>query len=105
MNWRIANRGEFMVDKKSVERVVELARIKVTEEEKSSLSSQLSKIIDYIDKLKEVDVADTESMKDSHVERNIFREDKVNPFSLREEILNNSSSRQGDYFKVPKVIG
>jgi len=94
-----------MVDKKSVERVIELARIKVTEEEKNSLSSQLSKIIDYIDKLKEVDVAGVEPMKGPHVERNIFRKDKANPFSLREEILKNSSSRQGDYFKVPKVIG
>ena len=94
-----------MADKKSVEYVANLARIRITSEEKDSLEEQLSKIIGYIDKLKELDVEGVEPLRGASISRDVFREDKVIPSNCREDILKNSPSREGDYFKIPKVIG
>lgn len=93
-----------MTDKESVEYVADLARIEITEEEKSFLNSQLFKIIDYIDKLREVDTDGVELMRGLHIQRNVFREDKVKPSSSKTNILKNSPLREGDYFKIPRVI-
>ncbi len=93
-----------MVDKKTVEYVANLARIKITEEEKNYLATQLSKIIEYIDKLKNLKVEGIEPMRGTHIHRNILREDKVSPSIFKEDILNNSPQREKNYFKVPKVI-
>ena len=93
-----------MADKKKVEYLANLARIAITENQKSFLGSQLSKIIEYIDKLKELNVEGVEPMRGLHIPKNVFREDKVNPYSGKENILKNSPLREGDYFKVPKVI-
>lgn len=93
-----------MVDKKTVEYVAKLAKIKVTEEEKEFLREQLSKIIDYIDKLKELDVEGVEPMRMLHTPKNIFRDDKVKSSPSGENILKNSPRRQDRYFKIPKVI-
>jgi len=91
-------------DKKDVEYVANLARINITSQQESSLEEQLSKIIGYIDKLKELDVTGVQPSKGARIIRNVFREDKVISSDCHEEILKNSPSREGDYFKIPKVI-
>lgn len=93
-----------MVDKKIVEYVAHLARIKVTEEEKEFLGHQLSKILEHIDTLKEVNVENVMPLRSPHLERNVLRKDEVKPSGAREEILKNAPSREGDYFKIPKVL-
>jgi len=93
-----------MVDKKNVEHVANLARIEISEEEKASLGGQLSKIIGYIDKLKELNTDNVEPMRGLHTERNVTREDKAKDSGAKEDILSSSPLREGDYFKIPKVI-
>lgn len=93
-----------MVDKKIVEYVANLARIEIEEAQKEYLAGQLSKIFGYIDKLKEVNVDNIQPMRGLHLENNILRSDEINPSNLKEDILKNSPSREGDYFKVPPVI-
>lgn len=93
-----------MVDKKIVEHVAHLARIDISEEEKEFLVPQLSKILDYIDKLKECKVEAVEPMRGLHLENNILRSDEVRPSSTHNEILKNAPGREGNYFKIPKVI-
>ena len=93
-----------MVDKKIVEYVANLARIKVSEEEKEFLSDQLSKILSYVDKLKELNVEKAEPLRGLHLENNIFRPDEVKASNLTDEILKNAPQKEGNYFKIPKVI-
>lgn len=94
-----------MADERNVEYIANLARIRIASEEKNSLEEQMSKIIGYIDKLKELDVEGVEPLRGVSSLRDVFREDKVIPSNCREDILKNSPSREGDYFKIPKVIG
>ena len=93
-----------MVDKKTVEYVANLARIDVSEEEKQALAPQLSKILDYIDKLKELNVDRVEPTRGAFTEDNILRQDTVEKKSLFADILANSPSQEDNHFKIPKVI-
>lgn len=93
-----------MADKRSVEYVANLARITITEAQNDYLGEQLSKIIDYIDKLKEVDIEKVEPMRGLHTKRNVFREDKALESYSKHDILKNSPLTEGNYFKIPKVM-
>ncbi|MGB9772967.1 MAG: Asp-tRNA(Asn)/Glu-tRNA(Gln) amidotransferase subunit GatC [Bacteroidota bacterium] len=87
-----------------VEHVAALARLEFTEQEKEKLVHQLNRILEYIDKLNELDTSDVEPL--SHVIElsNVFREDVVEPSYPVEEILKNAPERTEKFFKVPKVI-
>jgi aspartyl-tRNA(Asn)/glutamyl-tRNA(Gln) amidotransferase subunit C len=93
-----------MVDKKIVEYVARLARIKISEEEKEFLSGQLSKILTYIDKLKQLNLDNVEPMRTPHPEQNVLRQDEAKISALAGDILENAPGRQDNYFKIPKVI-
>ncbi|MDD4955799.1 MAG: Asp-tRNA(Asn)/Glu-tRNA(Gln) amidotransferase subunit GatC [Candidatus Omnitrophica bacterium] len=93
-----------MPDRKIVEYVASLARIGISSEETEHLSGQLSKILGHIDKLKELNVDNVEPMRGPHLENNIFRKDEVVSSGVQEDILKNAPLREGNYFKIPKVI-
>ncbi|MFH1876586.1 MAG: Asp-tRNA(Asn)/Glu-tRNA(Gln) amidotransferase subunit GatC [Candidatus Omnitrophota bacterium] len=93
-----------MVDIKTVEYVAQLARIAVTDREKEYLAGQLSAILDYIDQLKSVNVEGVEPLRGLNLEQNILRPDEVISSTTRKAILANAPGREGDYFKVPKII-
>lgn len=93
-----------MINKKDVEHVAALARIEINGKEKEALGEQLSKILDYIDKLKELDTEGVEPMRGLHPDNNVFRDDQAKDSGLAEDILNNAPLREGDQIKIPKVI-
>jgi len=93
-----------MISKKEVEYVAKLAKIEISEKEKESLGEQLSKILDYIDKLKELNVEGIEPMREVGESKDVLREDQARVSGAKEDILNNAPLREGDYFKIPKVI-
>lgn len=87
-----------------VEHVAALARLSFTPDEKERLVRQLNRILDFMEKLKELDTTKVEPL--SHVIElsNVFREDTVEPSYPPEEILKNAPDRTEKFFKVPKVI-
>lgn len=95
-----------MIDKKIVEYVASLARVDISEEEKEFFLPQFSKILEYIDQLKKVDVQRVAPMRGALRQENVLREDEIieSPKEIRENILANAPLREGEYFKVPKVI-
>mgnify|MGYP000088289105 CR=1 FL=1 len=93
-----------MVDKRTVEYVAHLARISIDEKEKEQLTYELSRIIDYIDKLKELNVDGISPTRGGFSEVNIFRQDKAEKKSYFNDILKNAPSQENNHFKIPKVI-
>lgn len=101
-----------MLDKNTVEHIAELARIEITEEEKEFLGQQLSKIIDYIDKLsgklqslgKELDTSKVEPLRGCYSQINILREDKPQKFDNIEKIIENFPSQENNFCKILQVI-
>lgn len=90
--------------KTNVERIAQLARLSLSEEEKEKFSLQLDSIFAYVGKLNELDTSGIEPT--SHVLKliNVMREDKQKPSLSREDALRNSSENTGEFFKVPKII-
>jgi aspartyl-tRNA(Asn)/glutamyl-tRNA(Gln) amidotransferase subunit C len=87
-----------------VEHAAKLARLVITEEEKERYSRQLSNILTYIEKLKELDTSKVEPTSHVLPMKNIFREDEVRPCLPREEVLKNAPDRTEEFFRVPKII-
>lgn len=87
-----------------IEQIAELARLSLQSEEKAKLKKDLESILSYVDELKAVPTDHVEPT--SHVLNleNVFREDKAHPCDIREDILKHAPHREGNFFKVPKVI-
>ncbi|MFQ5798720.1 MAG: Asp-tRNA(Asn)/Glu-tRNA(Gln) amidotransferase subunit GatC [Bacteroidota bacterium] len=89
---------------KDVEYVAALARLQFSEQEKQKLTRQLNRILEYMEKLNELDTSNVEPLSHVVKQTNVFREDAVKPSAPVEEILKNAPSRTEKFFKVPKVI-
>jgi len=89
---------------KDVEYVAALARLQFSEQERQKLTRQLNRILEYMEKLNELDTSNVEPLSHVVEQTNVFREDAVKPSAPVEEILKNAPSRTEKFFKVPKVI-
>lgn len=92
------------VDKKQVEYVAMLARIELSEKEKELYSEQLSTILEFFDRLKEVDTGQVPPT--SHVIDlvNAYRSDEARPGPGVEAVLENAPERADRFFRVPKIL-
>ncbi len=87
-----------------VRHVAELSRLSFSEEELERFTDQLGAIIEYVQKLGELETAD---VPPSHHVLDLatpLREDVVKPVLGQEEALSNAPSREADFFAVPKFI-
>lgn len=87
-----------------VEHVARLARLELTPEEKERMRAQLDSILSYIDKLNELDTSAVEPTSHVIPMVNVMREDEVRPSLPQEEALANAPDREGEFFKVPRII-
>jgi len=88
----------------NIDQVAKLARIRLKPEEKERLSKDLESILKYVEQLKQVDtrnVAETSHVLDL---TNVFRKDEAKPSQVRDEVLKHAPEREGNFFKVPKVV-
>lgn len=97
--------GNAKISKEDVRYVARLARLNVSEEETETFTLQLNSILSYMDKLNELDTSHVEPT--SHVIDvcNAFREDTVQESLPQEVALENAPEREGEFFKVPRIIG
>jgi aspartyl-tRNA(Asn)/glutamyl-tRNA(Gln) amidotransferase subunit C len=92
------------ITKKTLHQVAHLARLHIKEEEEDKLLEDMSKILDWVDQLQEVDTTGVQALTHMTEERSVLREDIVDQPMSREESLKNAPSTDGQYFKVPKVL-
>ena len=87
-----------------IEKIAELARLSLKPEEKAKLQKDLESILAYVEQLKSVPTDAVEPT--SHVLNleNVYRADEVRPCDVREDLLRHAPHREGNFFKVPKVI-
>lgn len=92
-----------MISKKDIEHVGWLARIELGEEDKEKYAPVLNSILDYFEKLDEIDT-DAEPMYHVLPLHNIFREDTPERCLSQEDALSNSPKKQDGYFRVPRMM-
>ncbi|WP_309492091.1 Asp-tRNA(Asn)/Glu-tRNA(Gln) amidotransferase subunit GatC [Candidatus Hecatella orcuttiae] len=92
------------ISKEEVEHVAWLARLELSEEEKELYTQQFNDILDYFQKLNELD---TEGVPPTlHVLElvNVFRKDEVKPSLPPEEALANAPRKRGRFFEAPRIL-
>lgn len=93
------------VTRQDVEHVAALARLRFSDEEKTTLTAQLNSLLEYMEQLNRLDTRTVEPLSQVVALRNVFREDRPAPGLSREEALREAPAATGEFFRVPKVIG
>jgi aspartyl-tRNA(Asn)/glutamyl-tRNA(Gln) amidotransferase subunit C len=86
-----------------VEHVARLARLGITPEEVTRYRDQLRKILDHIDALSRADTSTVPATAHPLEERNVMRDDRLEPCLPVEDALRNAPSREGAYFRVKAI--
>ena len=94
-----------VIDEKLVRHVSKLSRIALTDGQVGVFGSQLASVIRYFDKLSELDTEGVEPMAHPLDLHNVLADDTLADGLTPSEALANAPERDGDFFKVPKVIG
>lgn len=92
------------INRETIEYVSILAKLELSEEEKETAGQDMSRMLDYIDKLNELDTDGTEPMSHIFPITNVFREDVVSNGDDREAMLVNAPECKDSAFKVPKTV-
>lgn len=93
-----------IVDEATIEYVGILAKLELSPEEREAAGRDMGRMLEYIDKLNELDTEGVEPMSHVFPVYNVFREDVVANGDSREEILANAPERKDGAFKVPRTI-
>ncbi len=87
-----------------VRHIANLARLKLTDQEEIKMSKQLGSILEYVEKLNELDTSNVEPMHHAVERANVFREDTPLESLNRKDALSNAPENDGVFFIVPRVI-
>ncbi|MEK4512712.1 Asp-tRNA(Asn)/Glu-tRNA(Gln) amidotransferase subunit GatC [Paenibacillus anaericanus] len=92
------------IQSKDVEYVAKLARLNLTDQEREKFTEQLNAILQYAEKLNELDTDGVEPT--THVLRlsNVMREDVVQESLSKEKVFRNAPEEEDGQFKVPAVL-
>ncbi len=93
-----------IIDDATIEYVGILAKLELTDEEKEQAKKDMGSMLDYIDKLGELDTTGVEPMSHVFPVQNVFREDVVTNGDAREQILANAPEEKDGMFVVPQTF-
>ena len=93
-----------VISDETIEYVGILAKLELSDEEKEKAKEDMGKMLDYIDKLNELDTSNVEHMTHVFTLNNVFREDVVTNGDDRENILKNAPEEKDGAFVVPKTF-
>lgn len=87
-----------------VRKVAKLARLNLPDDKIATYTGQLESILGYVSQLEQVDTTGVPETTRAVEVTNVTRQDGVDPTPVREEILNQAPQREGDFFRVPKIL-
>lgn len=89
-----------------IKHIARLARLHITDEEAKTYESQIGSILEYVDKLQELNTDDVPELQHAIDVTNVFREDVAHgcEVDVRERALENFSNRKEDLLQVPGVF-
>ena len=96
-----------MINKEDVKHIAKLARLELTQKEIGKFQKDLSSILDYIEKLKEVDVSTTEITSHPFESKNITREDELKiqkSKTKNQKLVEMAPELKNGYLKVKPIL-
>jgi aspartyl-tRNA(Asn)/glutamyl-tRNA(Gln) amidotransferase subunit C len=88
---------------KDIENLANLSRIKLTDEEKEKMTSEIESILAYVGQVQNLKAEDIEK---NYILENVMRDDVTlnKPGEFTEKLLSLAPQREGNYFKVKKIL-
>lgn len=96
-----------MIDRPQIQHIARLSRLELSEAEEIAFTSQLGDILSYFEQLNELDglLVNVEPTTRAIASVNITRLDSALPYPDKEALLNCAPDREGEFFKVPQIMG
>ena len=94
-----------IIDDETIENVCILAKLSLGEEAKANAKQDMQKLLDYVDKLDELDTDGVEPLSHIFGDENVFRDDVVTNGDNKEAMLANAPKEKEGQYQVPKTIG
>jgi aspartyl-tRNA(Asn)/glutamyl-tRNA(Gln) amidotransferase subunit C len=92
------------IDRDAVDHVARLARLDLSEDERSRMQEELAQILAHAEKIQSLDLEDVPPTSHSVPLRNVMRADEVAPSLPKEDALANAPAAEDGRFKVPRII-
>ena len=93
------------LSREQVQHIARLARVGLSDDDIASFSEQLSEILDYFERLRQIDTEDVPPTAHTLPLQNVWREsDEPEPPLDKEDVLANAPVRGGDYFRVKVIL-
>ena len=93
-----------IISDETIDYVAILAKLELSEEEKQQAKEDMGKMLDYIDKLNQLDTTNVEPMSHVFPAENVFREDVVTNGDMREEMLSGAPGEKDGMFMAPRTF-
>lgn len=93
-----------IISDETIEYVGILAKLSLNDEEKEAAKKDMGAMLDYIDRLSELDTEGIEPMSHVFDVSNVFREDEITNEDEHEDMLANAPEMKDDMYKVPKTF-
>ena len=94
-----------IIDDETIENVCILAKLSLGEEAKAKAKQDMQKMLDYVEKLDELDTDGVEPLSHIFGDENVFRGDVVTNGDNKEAMLANAPKEKEGQYQVPKTIG
>ena len=92
------------IDDKTVDNIAFLARLEFEKESKAEMINDMTRMLEFVNKLNELDTEGVEPLIYMVEETNMLRDDLSEQSITQKEALMNAPKKDSDYFKVPKVV-
>ncbi len=92
------------IDLNTVDKIAALAKLEFNGAEKEEIAQDMNKMLDFVDKLQEVDTENVKPLIHITDEINVLRADVAKIEITQKEALKNAPKKDSTYFKIPKVI-
>ncbi|MBL7859331.1 MAG: Asp-tRNA(Asn)/Glu-tRNA(Gln) amidotransferase subunit GatC [Cyclobacteriaceae bacterium] len=92
------------INREVLDKIAHLSRLEFDEKDAEKMMQDMTAIVDWVEKLKEVDTEGVEPLTTMSHEINVLREDEIKEHLSHERALQNAPQKDADYFRVPKVL-
>ena len=92
------------IDRPLLDKIAHLSRLEFEEKDAEKMMRDMSEIVDWVEKLNEVNTDGIEPLTSMSHEINVIREDEVKDHLEHDRALRNAPKKDDDYFRVPKVL-
>jgi aspartyl-tRNA(Asn)/glutamyl-tRNA(Gln) amidotransferase subunit C len=92
------------INRDVLDKIAHLARLEFDEKDAEKMMEDMTEIVDWVEKLKEVDTEGVEPLTTMSHEVNALREDQIGEHLGHDRALLHAPKKDADYFRVPKVL-